>query len=138
MKKTIYAIACGVCAVLIAAVLFAIVVVPMQARQADKWIIGTWCTQTFEGMGTQYATFSPDGSVHLYAEITMADGSTITQDSAAIGSMRYEIADRKTIRFSTTVMGITDTQEVSFGFKGKDTLLLDGESYTRQTPNNDK
>lgn len=132
MKKPVYIIACVVCALLIAAVLFVTMVLPMMGDWASRQIVGTWHQEMPNNGGEVYATFDPDGGVHLHQRVPMPDGSVMELDSSDLGEMRYSVVNADTIEFSTTVLGVTDTVRVDFRFQGKDTLILDGASYVRQ------
>lgn len=116
---------------LIAAMILAWILPPILSDRAEKQILGTWCLDTFDGNGKQYATFDESGTVQVYAQIVMTDDSVISQDYSGLGSMTYHILDSDTMQLSTTVMGVTTTEEVSYRLKGKDTLILNGSVYTR-------
>lgn len=131
MKKSVYVIACMICGILIVVMALTLILPPLRCIQAEKKIVGTWRLDALEGPGSQYAIFDESGAVHLRTEITMADNQVISQDYSGIGLMTYEILDSHTIQFSTTVMGATTKETVSYQFQGNDTLILEGNTYIR-------
>ena len=132
MKKTIYVIACVVCALLIAAVLYITVFMPIMGEQAAEQVVGTWYQKMPDNGGEIYATFEANGDVYLHQRIAMPDGSVMELESSDLGNMRYVVINADTMELSTTVLGVTDTVRIDFKFQGKDTLILDGASYIRQ------
>lgn len=132
MKKTAHFIAIAICAVLIVLLVCAMVLPAINQSQAKDKIVGQWFCDAFGGNGGKYVTFSQDGSVHLYEEVTAANGMAVSQDSSSYGTMTYEVLRGGRLRLTVSVMGVANSEICDYQFKGNDTLILGDDTYTRQ------
>ena len=131
MKKSAYLIAIALCGVLILTFILAMILPPIFQSRNQELIVGQWYCDAFNGNGGKYATFTEDGQVKLYQEITAADGTLVSQDSSSFGTMRYEILRSGKIRLTVQIMGTAESETASLTFKGDDTLILGEDVYTR-------
>lgn len=132
MKKTAYLIAIALCGVLIVLLVLSMVLPPLLQSQNQEQLVGEWFCDAFNGNGGKYATFTKDGQVRLYEEVTAADGTKVTQDSDSFGTMTYEVLRGGRLRLTVNVMGVSNTEMIDFSIKGGDTLILGEDVYTRR------
>lgn len=131
MKKTAYLAAVVLCGVLIVLLVLSMVLPPLFQSQNQEKLVGDWFCDAFNGNGGKYVTFTKDGKVTLYEEITAADGTLVTQDSASFGTMTYEVLRNGKLRLTVNVMGVSSSETCDFSIKG-DTLILGEDVYTRR------
>ena len=117
---------------LIVLLIGAMILPAMNQSQAKDKIVGQWFCDAFSGNGGKYVTFSKDCTVHLYEEVTAANGTTVSQDSSSYGTMTYEVLRGGRLRLTVSVMGVANSETCDYQFKGNDTLILGDDTYMRQ------
>lgn len=132
MKITAYLIAIALCGVLIVLLVLSMVLPLIFQTQNREQLVGEWFCDSFNGNGGKYATFTKDGWVRLYEEVTAADGTKVSQDSDSFGTMTYEVLRGGRLRLTVSVMGVANSQICDFTIKGGDTLILGEDVYTRR------
>ena len=132
MKKTAYYIAIAICGIMIILLVGAMVFPALSQSQGKEKIVGQWFCDAFNGNGGKYVTFSEDGTVHLYEEVTAANGMAVSQDSSSYGTMTYEVLRGGRLRLTVSVMGVASSETCDYKFKGNDTLILGDDTYIRQ------
>lgn len=132
MKKTAYYVAIAICGMLIIMLVCAMVFPSINQSQNQDKIVGQWFCDAFNGNGGKYVAFSKDGTVHLYEEVTAANGMAVSQDSSSYGTMTYEVLRGSRLLLTVSVMGVKTSETISYKFKGNDTLILGDDTYIRQ------
>lgn len=132
MKKTAYLIAIVLCGVLIVLLVLSMVLPLFLQSQSREQLVGEWFCDAFNGNGGKYVTFTKDGKVRLYEEVTAADGTVVSQDSSSFGTMTYEVLRGGKLRLTVSVMGVPNSETCDFSIKGGDTLILGEDVYTRR------
>lgn len=132
MKNAAYIAAIVLCGILIVFVIGSMVLPPIQQTLNQKQIVGTWFSDAFDGNGGKYVTFTENGSMSLYEEVTAADGTKLYQDSQNFGTMTYEVLQGGKLRMAVTVMGVTSEETADFEIKSVNTLILGGDTYIRR------
>lgn len=132
MKKTAYYIVIAICGIMIILLVGAMVVPALNQSQGKEKIVGQWFCDAFNGNGGKYVTFTEDGTVRLYEEVTAANGMSVSQDSSSYGTMTYEVLRGGRLRLTVTVMGVASSETCDYKFEGNDTLILGDDTYIRR------